>query len=110
MHMGAFDAYETMLFCPHDKTIFASQQLRSLAPKGGQLWLRCHRRGRHGAFCPLPQSSADYGDVGKDLLKDDYTALYKRMQKLNVRALLRQKARYLEQKIDPATPVLDEIV
>jgi hypothetical protein len=48
-------------------------------------------------------------DVGKDLLLDEYTALQKRLQKLKVRAMLRQKARYLEQKIDPADPVLDEI-
>jgi hypothetical protein len=44
-------------------------------------------------------------DVGKDLLQDEYTALQKRLQQLNVRALLRQKARYLEQKIDPTAPV-----
>jgi hypothetical protein len=49
-------------------------------------------------------------DIGKDLLQDEYTALQKRLQKLSIRALLRQKARYLEQKIDPAAPVLDEIV
>ena len=49
-------------------------------------------------------------DIGKDLLQDEYTALYKRLQQLKVRALLRQKAKYLEQKIDPVDPVLDEIV
>ena len=243
MHIGAFDAYETVLFCPHDKTIFASQQLRSLAPKGGNfgfdvivevgmaLFVHCrnhqqimetlaakhvpvsereisylgrkfivylalaHRQSQSrlkelmakrggyilhvdgtcegdspNLFCgvdgirklvldtvKIPSEKKErlipffrrikhhYGepnalvhdmgrgicmavqevfpgvadfichfhflrDVGKDLLKDEYTALYKRLQKLNVRALLRQKARYLEQKIDPAAPVLDEIV
>lgn len=49
-------------------------------------------------------------DVGKDLLLDEYSALQKRLQQLNVRSLLRQKARYLEQKIDPTAQALDEIV
>jgi hypothetical protein len=35
MHIGAFIAIETVRHCPHDKTIFASEQLRSLTPKGG---------------------------------------------------------------------------
>ena len=35
MHIGAFDANETVLYCPNDQTIFASEQLRSLVPKGG---------------------------------------------------------------------------
>lgn len=48
-------------------------------------------------------------DLGKDLLLDEYTALQKRLRKLNVRSLLRQKAKYLEQKINPTSQVLDEI-
>jgi len=49
-------------------------------------------------------------DLGKDLLLDDYTALHKRLQKLKVRPLLRQRAKYFEQKIDPASQSLDEIM
>jgi len=39
-------------------------------------------------------------DIGKDLLLDDYTALRKRLRNLKVRPLLRQRGKYLEQKID----------
>jgi hypothetical protein len=49
-------------------------------------------------------------DIGKDLLLDDYTALRKRLQKLKVRPLLRQRAKYLEQKINPASQLPDEIM
>ncbi len=38
-------------------------------------------------------------DVGKDLLLQDYQDIIKQLRKHNVRALLRQKARYLEKKI-----------
>lgn len=41
-------------------------------------------------------------DIGKDLLLEDYTALAKRLRKLNVRTLLRQRLKHLEQKIDKA--------
>jgi hypothetical protein len=42
-------------------------------------------------------------DVGKDLLLDDYQNIIKQLRKHKVRALLRQKARYLERKtgLDP---------
>jgi hypothetical protein len=243
MHIGVFDANETVRYCPHDKTIFVSEQLRSLVPKWGNfgfdvivevgmaLFVHCrsHRQimealaAKHVPICErqisylgrkfivylalahrqsqsrlrelmakrggyilhvdgtcegdspnlfcgvdgicelvldtvkIPSEKKErlipffqrikrqYGepralvhdmgrgigmavqevfpgvadfichfhflrDVGKDLLLDEYTALHKRFQKLKVRALLRQKARYLEQKIDPADPVLDEIV
>ena len=49
-------------------------------------------------------------DIGKDLLLDEYTALQKRLQKFKVRPLLRQRAKYLEQKIDPASRTLDDIM
>lgn len=39
-------------------------------------------------------------DVGKDLLLDDYQTIIERLKKHKVRKLLRQKARYLEKKID----------
>lgn len=39
-------------------------------------------------------------DIGKDVLLDDYTALRKRLRKLKVRPLLRQRGKYLEQKIN----------
>lgn len=35
MDIGAFYAKETVLFCPHDKKKFFSDQLRSLVPRGG---------------------------------------------------------------------------
>ncbi|MDL2124459.1 MAG: transposase [Deltaproteobacteria bacterium] len=38
-------------------------------------------------------------DIGKDLLQEEYVALQKRLRKLKVRSLLRQKAKYLENKI-----------
>jgi len=50
-------------------------------------------------------------DIGKDLLLDEYTALQKRVRKLKVRPLLRQRAKYLEQKINPTSPrTTDEIM
>ena len=49
-------------------------------------------------------------DLGKDLLLDEYTALQKRLQKLKVRTLLRQRAKYLEQKINPVSQTIDEIM
>jgi len=49
-------------------------------------------------------------DIGKDLLLEDYTALQKRLRKLKIRPSLRQKARYLEQKIDPDSQTLGEIM
>jgi hypothetical protein len=49
-------------------------------------------------------------DVGKDLLLDEYTALQKRLRKLKVRSLLRQRAKYLEQKINPASQTIEEIM
>ncbi len=49
-------------------------------------------------------------DIGKDLLLDEYTALQKRLQKFKVRSLLRQRAKYLEQKIDPDPRNLDIIM
>jgi len=39
-------------------------------------------------------------DLGKDLLLDDYQTIIQRLRKHKVRALLRQKARYLEKKIE----------
>jgi hypothetical protein len=49
-------------------------------------------------------------DIGKDLLLDDYTALLKRLRKLKVRPLLRQRTKYLEQKINPDDQAFDEIM
>ena len=49
-------------------------------------------------------------DVGKDLLLDEYTSLQKRLRKLKVRKLLRQRAKHLEYKIDPASQTIDEIM
>jgi hypothetical protein len=49
-------------------------------------------------------------DLGKDLLLDDYTALRKRLQKLKVRSLLRQRAKYIEKKIEPICQTTDEIM
>lgn len=49
-------------------------------------------------------------DIGKDLLLDEYTALQKRLRKLKVRPLLRQRAKYLEQKITPTSQTIEEIM
>lgn len=49
-------------------------------------------------------------DIGKDLLLDDYTALLKRLRKLKARPLLRQRAKYLEQKINPDDHGFDDIM
>lgn len=49
-------------------------------------------------------------DIGKDLLVDEYTAFQKRLRKLKVRPLLRQRARYLEQKITPLSQTIDELM
>lgn len=49
-------------------------------------------------------------DIGKDLLLDEYTTLQKRLRKLKVRSLLRQRAKFLEQKINPASQTIEEII
>ena len=49
-------------------------------------------------------------DIGKDLLLSDYTAFNKRLQKLKVRAFLKQRGKYLESKIDPESDDIDAIV
>ncbi len=42
-------------------------------------------------------------DIGKDLLTDEYSSFLKRLRRLNVRPTLRRQAKYLEQKINPAS-------
>ena len=49
-------------------------------------------------------------DIGKDLLLEDYTALQRKLRKLKARPLLRQRAKYLEQKINPDHHSFDEIM
>jgi len=49
-------------------------------------------------------------DIGKDLLLNEYSALQKRLRKINARSLLRQRAKYLEQKINSSSQTLDEIM
>ena len=48
-------------------------------------------------------------DVGKDLLLDDYQTIIQRLRKHKVRALLRQKARYLEKKIGQDTEGISDL-
>ena len=48
-------------------------------------------------------------DVGKDLLLKDYQSIIKQLRKHNVRTLLRQKARYLEKKIDQDSDVIADL-
>jgi len=48
-------------------------------------------------------------DVGKDLLLQDYQSIIKQLRKQNVRALLRQKARYLEKKFNPHSDVIADL-
>jgi hypothetical protein len=45
-------------------------------------------------------------DIGKDLLLQDYQSIIKQLRKHNIRALLRQKARYLEKKIEQNSDVV----
>jgi hypothetical protein len=243
LDIGAFNAKETVLFCPYDRRIFLSDQLRSLVPKGGTfgfdvivevglaLFVHCrnnreimkalaaknvfiserevsylgrkfiiylalaHRQSRArlrdlmtrrggyilhvdgtcegdspNLFCGLDEISElvldtikipsektellvpffqrikqQYGepkalvhdmgrgiiaaveevfkgvpdfichfhflrDLGKDLLIDEYTTLQKRLRKFKVRPLLRQRAKYLEQKINPTCQIIEQIM
>jgi len=48
-------------------------------------------------------------DVGKDLLLKDYQSIIKQLRRHNVRTLLRQKARYLEKKIDQDSDVIADL-
>jgi len=48
-------------------------------------------------------------DVGKDLLLQDYQIIIKRLREYNVRGLLKQKARYLEKKIDQYWGVIADL-
>ena len=48
-------------------------------------------------------------DVGKDLLLNEYTAFQKRLRKLKVRSLLRQRAKFIERKINPTSQIIEEI-
>jgi len=48
-------------------------------------------------------------DVGKDLLLKDYQDIINQLKKHNVRALLRQKARYLEKKIGLDSDVIADL-
>ena len=48
-------------------------------------------------------------DVGKDLLLQDYQIIIKRLREYNVRGLLKQKARYLEKKIDQYSDVIADL-
>jgi len=48
-------------------------------------------------------------DIGKDLLLSDYTVFYKRLRKLKVRANLKQRGRYLGQKINFESHDIDGI-
>ena len=48
-------------------------------------------------------------DIGKDVLLSDYTAFYKRLRKLKARATLKQRGRYLGQKITPESHDIERI-
>ena len=49
-------------------------------------------------------------DIGKDLLLKDYQSIIKQLRKHNVRQLLKQKARYLENKIDQNSDIITDLV
>ena len=49
-------------------------------------------------------------DIGKDLLTDEYGSFLKRLRRLKVRPTLRRQAKYLEQKIDPASHDISGII
>lgn len=48
-------------------------------------------------------------DVGKDLLLKDYQSIIKQLRKHDVRKLLKQKARYLEKKIDQDSDIIADL-
>lgn len=48
-------------------------------------------------------------DIGKDLLLDHYQTIIKRLRTHKVRALLRQKARYLEKKVEQSPEAITEL-
>ena len=48
-------------------------------------------------------------DVGKDLLVQDYQIIIKQLRKYKVRGLLRQKARYLEKKIEQNSDIIGNL-
>jgi len=48
-------------------------------------------------------------DVGKDLLLRDYQSIIKQLRTYNVRQLLKQKARYLEKKIDQDSDIITDL-
>lgn len=48
-------------------------------------------------------------DIGKDLLLKDYQIIIKRLREYNVRGLLKQKARYLERKMDQRPAALADL-
>jgi len=48
-------------------------------------------------------------DIGKDLLLKDYQGIIRHLRKHNVRGLLRQRARYLEIKIDQDSGVIADL-
>ena len=48
-------------------------------------------------------------DVGKDLLSQNHRIISQRLRKLNVRAKLRQKIKYLEQKIGSHSPAITDL-
>lgn len=48
-------------------------------------------------------------DIGKDLLVKDYQNIIKRLRNHNIRALLRQKAKYLEKKMDANTETMADL-
>lgn len=48
-------------------------------------------------------------DIGKDVLLSEYTAFYKRLRKLKVRPTLKQRGRYLGQKINPESHDIEGI-
>jgi hypothetical protein len=48
-------------------------------------------------------------DVGKDLLLKDYQSIIKQLRKHDVRKLLKQKARYLEKRIDQDSDIIADL-
>lgn len=49
-------------------------------------------------------------DIGKDLLLGEYVAFQKRLRKLNVRSTLRQRAKYLENKVSLAPEAVTAVM
>jgi hypothetical protein len=108
MDIGAFRAREAVLFCPHDQTVFTSQQLRSLVPEHGTfgfdvivevgLALFVHCRNNQQAMKELAEknvfvSEREISYLGRKFIV--YLALAHRQSHSRLRNLMAQRGGYI---------------